>query len=1130
MSSRRQMKKSKETFTNEEVKNNNNKMIGRVILERPSKSLIDEYFDLQIEFEAKYGKKTVVLMQVGGFFECYGVNNKDEKIGNLNYVAELLNIQLSRRNKGIIENSRTNALMMGFPLASIKRFLNVLLNDNYTIVLVEQTTEPPNVRREITAIHSAGTYIEDVQNSDPNNIVSIYINEETCYRTGSTLYSLGLSSVDLTTGNCTVYEKNNHLNDKKAIFEDMYRFVESFNPKEIIFHCGDDLKSTNKQEILNSLNTQNRLIHFERTKIEENIIKVKNQNDFLGKVYSDAGLLAPIEYINLERSPNALVSFILLLNFAYEHNENLLKKIQKPSLWKYQEHLILYHNTIYQLNIIGNQIDNSSRYKSLYDVLQKTSTSMGRRLLKYRIMNPITSVKELEKRYMQIEKVMNLGIHEDIEKHLNEMIDMERMHRKMELGIIHPHEFGSLHVTYERVKDLILYLSNVDGFDWGDINGELFEKFTEYTREYEQYFDMNEINRHGLQNILGSFLKVGINEEVDKIQGEITIVEEYFTNLCARYSNMIEIGNNDLVKLESNERDGYYLACTKKRADVLEKKLEAVNPVEKKDIEFKKYQVTNSKITSKTIDENSYKLVALKERMKGVVREQYLIIIQQLISKYDIILKDITGILSELDVIKSNVKCANLYGYHKPNIINRYNEKSYFSASGMRHPLIEVLHDDVKYIDNDIELLKGDEECNGILLMGLNGVGKSSMAKAIGCNIVMAQCGMFVPCKSFDFYPYHKIFTRINGDDNIFKGMSSFVVEMSELRAILKYSDDRSIVLGDEVCKGTEETSALSIVSASIQTFSEKEVNFIMATHFHKLYQMDEINELKNIRFKHLSVEVDQTNTSQNGNEKIIYGRKLLDGPGDTLYGIEIAQCLINDMQFIQKARKTRDKLLNIESSFAKTIVENRSKYNSDLIVDVCMVCGKNKLETELHTHHLTEQHEYNGKKENVDGVRKNQLSNLVVLCEKHHLETHQNKLIIDGWKETTMGRELYWKFKKTEDESLQILEKEEDITPNLEDETESINSTDNTNTTTSIKSKSDDELEDDDVLTTSQENRKKKKNEEEEWIEYQYDELKQRIYDTKKLAKELNTRIKKRGIKMTIKKIHYLIEKFGKE
>ena len=121
--------------------------------------LIDDYFVYQINYEKKYGKNTIVLMQVGSFFEFYGVNNDTEKIGNLQVITELLNIQLTRRNKAILENSRTNCLMAGFPLTSVKRFINILLTSNYTVVLIEQVSEPPNPRREITQIYSPGTYI-----------------------------------------------------------------------------------------------------------------------------------------------------------------------------------------------------------------------------------------------------------------------------------------------------------------------------------------------------------------------------------------------------------------------------------------------------------------------------------------------------------------------------------------------------------------------------------------------------------------------------------------------------------------------------------------------------------------------------------------------------------------------------------------------------------------------------------------------------------------------------------------------------------------------------------------------------------------------------------------------------------
>jgi DNA mismatch repair protein MutS len=170
--------------------------------------LIDDYFEYQIKFEKKYGKKSIVLMQVGSFFEFYGVNNDQEKIGDPQIITELLNIQLTRRNKAILENSRSNCLMGGFPTHALKRFLPLLLNNNYTIILIEQTTEPPNPKREITQIFSPGTYIEEINKSDPNFIVSIYLTEHDCYKTGVPVFMVGLSAIDLSTGQNIIYHKS----------------------------------------------------------------------------------------------------------------------------------------------------------------------------------------------------------------------------------------------------------------------------------------------------------------------------------------------------------------------------------------------------------------------------------------------------------------------------------------------------------------------------------------------------------------------------------------------------------------------------------------------------------------------------------------------------------------------------------------------------------------------------------------------------------------------------------------------------------------------------------------------------------------------------------------------------------
>lgn len=1084
---------------------NQKKMVGRLIHERKNEgfSLIDQYFDLQIEFEQKFGENTIVLMQVGDFFECYGVSNHIEQIGNVQKISDFTGLTKSRRNKNILENSRENALMCGFPLASLKKYLNILIQHSYTVVLIEQITRPPEVVvRQITGIHSPGTYIEDVQTSDPNFIVSIYMDENTCYRTGSSVYLVGLSAIELSTGNCVTYQTKNHLYDKKAILEEMYRFVESFNPKEILYREGN-IRTIHKDDVIEHLNMINRTCHDKNTSDFIGNITLLQMNEFLSKIYTDHGFLTPIEYLNLERTPEALLSFLFLLEFSYHHNENILKKIKKPETWEYHDHLILYHNTIYQLNIIPSStvhMDHSSKYKSLFDVIQKTSTPMGRRLLKYRMMNPITSIDELNRRYNFIEHMMsNRERLYEIERKLNEIMDIERMHRKMELGCIHPHEFGTLHQSYDKITSLIHYLqeNHTDfslenyGFD-----RNIYEQFIHYKTEFHEKFDMDEILKHALMNIQKSFFKPGTNHEIDDYNHQMNQIEEFFMRETNRLSNMIEMGS-DFVKLENNERDGYFMTCTKKRSELL---LQKMSVEEKRKYEIRKHQATTVKIISSTFEQQSHLYISLKDRIRSIVKDKFLEEIQQFVLKYDDVFKNITLFVSNIDVIKSCAKTSLMYGYHKPVITDKYQNQSFFEGKKIRHPLIEILNDKVVYVDNDLDLLKGQEECNGILLMGLNGVGKSSMAKAVGCNIVMAQMGMFVAAEEFVYYPYQKIFTRINGDDNIFRGMSSFVVEMNELRSILKYADERSIVLGDEVCKGTEETSALAIVGSTIKRFSERGVNFIMATHFHKLFELEDIQQCRNVRFKHLSFEYDEAN------DRIIYGRKLMDGPGDTLYGLEIASYLIKDMDFMRDAKQIRNEILEKSDTL---ISHKKSNYNSQLYVEECMICHKNNLQTELHTHHIIEQHEFeDSQTENIQGIRKNQLRNLVVLCEEHHEEVHHGNLMIHGWTDTSSGRILNWEYlSPSSPPTLSPPPQTNNHHIMIE-----IESDENTTFMTALQ-------------TESKEEEKEEK--EEDWLESEIRKLKNQRIDEKLIVKNIKEKIKNKGEKVNLKKIKSIIDSF---
>jgi DNA mismatch repair protein MutS len=314
-------------------------------------------------------------------------------------------------------------------------------------------------------------------------------------------------------------------------------------------------------------------------------------------------------------------------------------------------------------------------------------------------------------------------------------------------------------------------------------------------------------------------------------------------------------------------------------------------------------------------------------------------------------------------------------------IIDSSSIKSYFNANGMRHPLIEHLQTNEIYVTNDLGL--GNEtSVDGILLYGTNAVGKTSLIRAIGINIIMAQAGLFVPCNHFIFKPYQYIFTRILGNDNIFKGLSTFAVEMSELRTILRICNKDSLVLGDELCSGTESISAKSIFVAGVQTLISKKSSFIFATHLHEIIDYEEINKCDKLALKHMAVLYDR------GNDKLIYDRKIKDGPGNNMYGLEVCRSLSLPQDFLTMADNIR---MKYNPSSDSLLSLKKTKYNSKKIRGSCENCGK-KMSTEIH--HLIPQKKADKKgmiqKEDGSIFHKNHLANLMAVCEECHLQFHK--------------------------------------------------------------------------------------------------------------------------------------------
>lgn len=988
-------------------------------------TIVTEYLKNQNKYTKIYGNYTIFLVQVGSFFEAY--QTLDEGY-DLQKLSNVLNMVVSRKNKSIPIIDIKNPYMLGFPCIAKTKYIKILVDNGYTIILMEQITQAPNPKREVTEIYSPGTYIDEIKSPDSNYILTIYL-EEIIIK-NKNVYLVGLSLIESSTGYIKVHESHSTIDDEKITLDEILKFINSYMPSEILIITLDVL---NIKEIINYLELGNKnFIHktiqdFKALKGNNNILKISYQIEFLKNIYNIKN--APIEFLELENLNHARDALIISLHYLNDHNSKLIKKIQKPEIYIKDSKMHLGNNPIYQLDIFSKtekniySIDNT--FKCLFDIINKTCTPMGRRYLKDILIEPSIDINELETRYNIIEYLQNTF--EIFQNILYEIKDTERLERKMTILNIHPYEFRSWINYQESVKKLI------DKIDNDKILNKMISK-------------MNKINIQEIKNniyiMLDSInctfkieeLKYNINEietniftnkysDISNLETSINVCTDFMNILAEKLNDILnnilnknknsELKNKDSkdnkkdILTNHNDRDGYFLILSKRRAEILEQELKKYKTINISNniiintslLKFKHPEKgTQSKIFCDEIEQNSDKILEFKEEIKRLSKQYFNNEISNLMLEYENNIRITTKIISIFDFLVSGAIIANKYYYNKPKIVNKYNEKSYFIAKQLRHPIVERINIDTEYIPTDIEL--GTTKQDGILLFGLNSAGKSTLQKAIGISVLLAQIGYFVPAQEYTYYPYKSMLTRISSNDNIFKGLSSFTYEVLELATIIKRSSKNTLVIADEICKGTEHNSSLIIVMSIIKMLSENNTSFITASHLHELLEMEELQKLKNINKYHLHVEFDEENN------RLIYDRILKEGSGTNFYGFHVAKFLINNKTFTQISTE-------LSKTFNKTNLNSDkiSRYNSKLYINKCAICYKIPKENEhfLETHHINFQRDCNelGLINKKKYLYKNHKSNLVILCKKCHNEIDKNKLNIYGYKETIDGKIL---------------------------------------------------------------------------------------------------------------------------
>lgn len=936
--------------------------------------LIDEYFEELLKYTETYGEKTCLLMQVGSFYEMYQVKNEKEHIGNTDVIASLLNIQLTKKDKGNGSIDRKNPYMAGIPLSSLKaKYLDVLLDEGFTVIIMNQKEDKKT--RFVEHVYSPSIRPVD-QLCTETILVSIVIDTYVTY------HACSICILDVSNNSFECYEDMSE-GAIDRIHEEIVRILHRYSIQEYVFTIithDEPVKSLQKDSIMQYYELYDKSTHIRHYKRSSKECKEKSkidyQNAFLRQIYSHIpfGMIDPIDYFNLERAQLIPFNILTTIEFITQHEPLYQKYLQVPVWIQEVKFMTLQLDTIRQLSILPSS-SNPHKFNSLYSVINYTKTHVGKRELKRLLCKPFKNAKDIQTRYDFSESIVDKA---DIAMYISEMVDIEKYHRKMGLNAIAVFDIQGLYHTYQKCVGLYDYLHS---FSENRIHACLLEEkhydaLQCYIRRIQDLFDFKKVEENSIH-----CFRQGHYPELDALEMNLNGHQAQLEHIRKEYENLLDkqSTSSSSIKIQCSMQEGYYLECSKTRAKILQEKLQ------------RKIQVkTNSstcKITSKDIQSLSTNILRDTEQLMRSVKQQYEEAITSLYQCFHTLFEPLRQWVALVDIAHSNTICKKKYKYCVPIVKEG---DSFFDAKAIRHPIIERIQTDVPYVPNDIAMNANKQ---GMILYALNSGGKSSLLRSVGLCLVMAQCGLYVPCSSFEYAPYDHLMTQVDMVDNLWKSQSSFVSEMMGLKKILSFADARTMVLSDELTKGTEVVSATSIFTATILELVQRHSSFIFTTHLHRVAQLPEIADNSNIQICHLSVSIKDDN--------IVFERTLQPGACTSLYGLEVASAVGLSKSFMDTTFAIRNQLVTTEKT---GFTSKRSTYNTKKLVIECEICKYKPYkptDMPIDTHHIRFQKEA-GEDCYIDTFHKNSAFNLVALCKECHTKVHQDKIRIEGYKKST--------------------------------------------------------------------------------------------------------------------------------
>jgi DNA mismatch repair protein MutS len=565
--------------------------------------------------------------------------------------------------------------------------------------------------------------------------------------------------------------------------------------------------------------------------------------------------------------------------------------------------------------------------EAVINEIDNTSTPMGKRLLRQTILTP------------QTQKIKQLTEDKSLKLLLKKVGDLEKLSVKINCKKISTNEVITL-INYLKVITEIYEKINIETTNIKKIINFVNKKINlNYNGTERDFFN----NNCGYTELTKSVKK--INEIWEKLENMAHSIHPQLTVYRSSLGNIYFLTDNTTVKAQITKRvscnkiqQGWKISCE---------------------------ELENSKLP----DEYNNAL----EEFEGIFNQTFYNFINEFSNKYYEYLYKISKKVAQIDLRVSNQILITEFGY---NFATLNENSTNLSVKGLFHPISKKL--DTGFIGLDFELN------TGILLYGVNFSGKSTLLRCLGIAVILSQAGIPAPVNEFVYAPFSKIFTKIALQDNYLKNQSTFTNEILEIKNIVNNCDDKSLILADELCSGTEINSAIALVASTIINVLKNKSKFIFTTHYHDLPEIKEVKET-NIEIFHIKVHQTDKNV-------FVYERKLCKGKSLDIYGIEIARYMNLNSEFINLANKIRN---DITKNY---ILNNKvSRYNSEVFMNECLIC-KNK--ENLHTHHIKFQKSL---KENKNKV-KNYRGNLVVLCENCHNEIHHGNLKIEGFEQSSNG------------------------------------------------------------------------------------------------------------------------------